>query len=386
MPKNIKIAYILSFLFNALFWLGIWVLYYLLFTNYSGIGLIETVAIASSILAEIPTGAVADLLGKKKTLMLAFLVAGAGNLYMALANSFSILIISVAFIAIGHSFYSGTIEALVFDSLKEKQQEKSYQKILAKINSIGYISSAIASIIGGFIYTLNPRFPHLLVSFCFFIALIICFFLKEPSIDTEKFSLKNYNFQVKQGFKQLFSQKNIKKQSLFLLTTGFFSVIAYESLIDLLAVDLGFKSQQLGFLFTAFYFSSALFSRFTPKLAQKLGNSQAFLITNLLMAIIFMTAPAMNLISGAILILLWAGLNAISTNIDSSVVNHHTQSKYRATTISTLMMLKRVPYIVFAYFIGNLIDQFSVRNITFVFGIALLLITLISYPKKTESS
>lgn len=63
--KNIAIAYLLTFCKNSWFWLGIWVFYYLQFTNYAGIGIIETVLIITMTLTEIPTGAIADLFGKQ---------------------------------------------------------------------------------------------------------------------------------------------------------------------------------------------------------------------------------------------------------------------------------------------------------------------------------
>ena len=64
--KNVKIAYVLSFLWRSWFWLGIWVFYYLRFTDYAGIGLLEAVMITTASLGEIPTGAIADVWGKKK--------------------------------------------------------------------------------------------------------------------------------------------------------------------------------------------------------------------------------------------------------------------------------------------------------------------------------
>jgi MFS family permease len=83
--NNITIAYVLTFAKNTWFWLGIWIFYYLRFTNYAGIGLIETVLIVTTTLTEIPTGAVADLLGKKKTLVIAFLLEAVGAYMMAFA-------------------------------------------------------------------------------------------------------------------------------------------------------------------------------------------------------------------------------------------------------------------------------------------------------------
>lgn len=70
--RNIILAYILSYLRQSCFWLGIWVYYYLRFTNYAGIGLIESIMILTMTVGEIPTGAIADLLGKKELYRLHF--------------------------------------------------------------------------------------------------------------------------------------------------------------------------------------------------------------------------------------------------------------------------------------------------------------------------
>ena len=90
--KNVKIAYYLSFLWRSWFWLGIWVFYYLRFTDYAGIGFLEAVMITTSTLGEIPTGAIADILGKKKAVSIAFFLGGLGNLIMAFAPNYWVLI------------------------------------------------------------------------------------------------------------------------------------------------------------------------------------------------------------------------------------------------------------------------------------------------------
>ena len=96
--KNIKLVYILSFLRTSYFWGGIWVLYYLSFTNYAGIGLLESIMIIGSVVTEIPTGAIADLLGKKKTLLFSFISLALGHLIMGIALNFTILALSIIII------------------------------------------------------------------------------------------------------------------------------------------------------------------------------------------------------------------------------------------------------------------------------------------------
>ena len=161
--RNIWIAYFLAFCKNAWFWLGVWVFYYLLYTNYAGIGLIETALVVTFILTEIPTGAIADLLGKKNSLMISFILGTIGSFMMAYAPDFIVLTISVIVLAIGGTLYSGTLEALIYDSLKQDKDEEHYPKVISNISSISLIAPALCGLIGGF--RINSRFishrtPH----------------------------------------------------------------------------------------------------------------------------------------------------------------------------------------------------------------------------------
>jgi len=49
LPRNIKLAYILAFLHNLMFWMGIWLLFYLSITNYAGVGLVESTWLIMSV-------------------------------------------------------------------------------------------------------------------------------------------------------------------------------------------------------------------------------------------------------------------------------------------------------------------------------------------------
>lgn len=68
-------------------------------------------------------------------------------------------------------------------------------------------------------------------------------------------------------------------------------------------------------------------------------------------------------------------LQAMYINVSSVVVNENTESKYRATTISTLNLLNNIPYVLTAFFLGSLADHYSaVMLATFLGGFLLLLL------------
>jgi MFS family permease len=386
--RNILLSYILAFSKTTWFWLGIWIFYYLRFTNYAGIGIIETVLIITVTLAEIPTGAIADIFGKKKTLILAFFLETVGAFMMAAAPNFNVLVLSVFVMCIGAAFYSGTIDALIFDSLKEEGEEGSYVKIISNINTISLLSPAICGAIGGFMYKISPSLPFYASAFGYLIGFIASSFLIEPHIDTVKFSIKNFLKQSGQGLRELFKTGEIKRQTILLLSVGFFVIISAEMLDGFLGFEFGFNEIQMGILWSVIYVVCAVASQLTPLIRRIFKGNLSIIIVGVFMAITFIVSPFVGLIAGGLTLALRSSLHSIFGNLYSIVINNNTESKYRATTLSTFNMIENIPYVLTAFFIGSLSDKLSAKTIALYLGILLivLIFTQIIFSRKYQTT
>lgn len=388
MIKNIRLAYLLVFLKNSWFWLGIWVFYYLRYTNYAGIGLIETVLIVTMTVFEIPTGAIADIFGKKRTLFLSFLLQGIGLLFMGVSPSFAFLAFAVFIAGVGGSLYSGTLEALVYDTLKQFNKESEYDKKIANINTIGWIAPAVCGALGGFMYVIKPGLPFLTSGALYLLGCITTLFLTEPLIDTVTFSFKNYLLQIKQGIKQLTKTIDIKNQTVLLLSIGVVVVIVDEMLNSFLGVEFGFKEKSIGVFWAVIYVISALASQAIPSYKKLFGEKTAFVFTGGIIALTLLVSPVLGLFFGGVSLLLRSSFQSIFSGLTSIAINNNTESKYRATTLSTFNMLKNIPYVLSAYFIGSLADRYSAKNSAFFLGILLtvfLFIQIINIKSQQRS-
>jgi MFS family permease len=375
--RNVRLAYVLKALYFSWFWMGIWVLFYLRFTNYAGIGLLETIMIVTRIVTEIPTGAIADMLGKKYTLLAAFVVSAIGNLLMGYASNFTMVIGSVLLITAAGSLFSGTFEALIYDSLKDEKQEKVYTKVIGNIFAIQLLAFAISSIIGGYLYTLRPGLPFIAVGVLQSIGLCITFFLREPKIDTAKFSFRSFIHQNIQGFKQLTKTKIIRSETYYFLSISVFLIILYEVVNDILAVEYGFNAAQLGILMAITYVVGALSSQLTASFLRKYTPVKLLTIMALFVAATLIVSPFVFFLLGGLTIIIRSGPHQIIENISSIIINKNTESKYRATTLSTFNMLICLPYAIFAFFVGSLMDSFTAKNITGATGICVLAVICI---------
>ncbi len=372
MSRNIFIVYLLTFFENSYFWLGTWVFYYLQFTNYAGIGLAEMALIVTVVLGEIPAGAFADLYGRKKALILAFLLLSIGGFIMTFTPNYLWLVIGIIAMGIGVSFFSGSLEALAYDTLKEEKKEHTYNKVIANITSISLIAIALFSAIGGFLHLIDPRIPFFLNAvFCVF-GFIAAFFLHEPTIDTSDFSLKQFLLQTKSGAHQLFRTQAVKAISITLLGIGAVTVVLDEMVNDFQSVEFGYDPVALGLLWAVISLIAAIVSKLISRAKWYKATMQTVFVIGLLLALTLIVSPLAGIAFGGIVLLIRFILQMVFINTTSEMVNHMTESRYRATTLSTFNLIQSIPYVVTAYFLGALADVYSAINLAFVIGLILL--------------
>lgn len=354
--------------------MGNWIFYYLGFGNYATVALLDSGAVMTSLLMEIPTGAFADIMGKKKTLMLAFLLQGLGNIFMGVAGNFWMLALSLwLMVCVGGAFYSGTIDALVYDSLKETKEEDTFDKKIAIISATRLWSMAICSILGGFAYYVFPGFPFILNGLVCLVGLVACFWLEEPAIDTEKYSLMTFFKQNTMGIRTLFSGAYMRKLSLYLAVTGAFALVIYNLLDDLLAVEYGFTPMGISVLFAAASLVAGFASMYLPRLKIKIDHRLMLIASMIVMALLLMLSPWVGMITFGVILLLRVIMEVVYENATSVMINKHTESKVRATTLSSLSLLRSLPYAVGGTFMGELVQvSGGARHFSLWYGLAIM--------------
>ena len=379
MQRNIKLMKIIMALNQAWFWFGIWIFYYLKFIDYGGIGIIESLMITSVFLLEIPTGALADLLGKKRTILIAIITLTIGQIVMTIAQDSLYIFISVFILSIGKALLSGTSDAIIFDSLKEIKQEKFFELILSQVRKYGLIVLAISSILGGFLYTINPRLPFLMTTLAFIISIPLGSLLQEPVIDTIKLNFRNYIKQNIKGFGQLFSNRNPKIWLFRLLALSGFIVIYYEFLDQALGMSFGFNEKWMGIIFAIVPIVNAFGNHVYPITAKILKKSSSWLMITICILVSALISPYLGMLFGGLTILFRNFFYPFIDITTSNTINQTVDSKYRATTLSTFNMLKSIPYIFLAFFIGKAVDNYSAMKVSMWISIIFILITLIIY-------
>lgn len=377
--RNIKIAYVLSFISEFYFPVSIWLFYYLNYLNFTEIGILTAIKIISSNIFEIPTGVFADIFGRKKSLTLAFIIYALVMFGFANISAFWMFLVLDILKSLSNAFYSGSLEALVYDTLKEENKESKYDKIVSNIESLQWVGLFLSSIAGGYFYYLNIKSPYIIQALLCLTAFIFTFFLVEPKLDSQKYLMSKLIYSNLKGFKELFKNVEISKLSISFITIGSGYLIASEFLGITQAREYGMDSRAVGIMFAIGFVISAFASQIYPKLKAIFGDNKLIIFSATLLIASFVFAKWAGLIVGAILIIGRISSSPIFRNTRSSMINRRIASKTRATTLSTLNLLTQLPLAFIAYFMGAYIDNNSANDFAFIVGVGIIILLAVQY-------
>lgn len=373
--SNISKYYLLGFLLTALFPVSNWVFFFSEYMDIKTIGIIDGVAILIGILSEIPTGALGDMLGKRKTLMIGYGFTAAASIIIAAASTVTQFLVGNTLFFIGFSFISGSQEAMAYDSLLEKGKEEMFTKVSSVYGTISIVSLLLSMGIGGLAFRVSPRLPWVLTGIYMFIAFFISSSIKEPKMDSEHFSLKKYFKQLSSGLKTLLSLKLRKLILPILLLTGVIE-LGQGLVRQSTGAYFGYDGETFGYLLAGSTFVATLLVIKLEAITKKLGE-YAFLLVLTAQVIMAYTIGYFtnNIYAGAIVVMMLVISGWVSKPLISIAINHKIESKNRATTISTLALLKQIPYIVLVLFFAQLAD---VENLKTLFLGIIVVLTVLS--------
>jgi MFS family permease len=376
--NNLYLLRKLSIFRSLFFVIPVWVSMELRYINLTQVALIEIVVLSSGLLLELPTGALADLIGRKKSVAISFFVGALAYALFAYADSFTLFLIAGMGFGLADALLSGALEALVFDTLKQSGREEEFTEISNRNQLTFNYSIVFAIIIGGLLYQYYPHLPSLLTSAAFVIAGLISTKFIEPDIDSEKFTLRNYLIQTKMGFKELFKNKQSRDISLFYILVGSLSWPIVITFKNFTLVDLGVSEKNMGFIFAVLSLASVQFLHVLIRKKVFANLKVVFLLPAILLSVFlplsyFYNVPMTVVIFFAIFI-----TSSMRWNILGKLSNQCYSSKNRATAISSLSMMISLIYLsslgVFAL-LNSRFDN-AIRSILLLMGACSILFLL----------
>lgn len=338
MKRNITVDYVYRFLSSFDITSAIWVL----FLGYKGmslieIGLLESIYHTCNLIFEIPTGAMADLLGRRRVIILSRVASVISCLIMLNSHSFWGFGIGFIFSAFGGNLNSGSEEALVYDSLIEENAVDSYLKLNSRLNVLIEIAQAMAVFIGGILAEYSFELSYSVALLVSVTAFFTSLQFKEPQIQAQH---QEKQVSVVIHFKNSF--RIIKENSLLTTLLLYFPLVFTFGTVlyfygQQFFADLGYSKIQISMIFLLNGLFSALGALFSEKM-NRLMKGKAWIYVPLMMSLCIIGFGHLRGLLAIITFILLNFLNASLYPISSLFINELTPSEQRATIISVSSM------------------------------------------------
>ena len=115
------------------------------------IGMLFGIAAFSAILLEVPTGGLADSIGRKRVTLLAQAVSIVAHIVLLFAISLPIAVVYAVLTGVARSLLSGSLDAWFVDALKTVDPKVNLQPLLAGANTIETSVLLVGVLVGAFI-------------------------------------------------------------------------------------------------------------------------------------------------------------------------------------------------------------------------------------------
>ena len=340
---------------------AVWLYFYRIFITDQQVGILDSMAFAIGLLAEVPSGALADKFGRDKMVRLGQVLAGSGLLIQAQGSSFMPFFAGQAIMMVGVSFVSGADEALFFEKLNFKRSSTDWRKLVTRATQATLVGSLLATVAGGWLHTVNPRIPWVLNGIFFISAAVLIRSIKDtrPKSARQKFSaeVKEYLNDIKTGFRQFGLPKLRLYIPIIITVQGLFYAAGW-GLLRLVLLD--------RFHFSPFWgaVAVAISSVITVVILAMMHRYADTLSERRVLTFVALASAASLLLSLAnigpwglvVVLVLYAGEHAFYPFM-SEILNNHAPEEQRATVLSMASFLRTLPYVALAPLIGFLNGQ-----------------------------
>jgi MFS family permease len=127
--------------------------------NFTQLGVLNSAWWAATVLGEVPTGYVADRIGRRSSLVVGATTHVVCVLVFGLLSTFWAILGVYTVWGIGSTFRSGSDSAWLYDTLSDSADEAQFTHIKGRGTALALAVSAASSLGGGWLYGLDPYYP-----------------------------------------------------------------------------------------------------------------------------------------------------------------------------------------------------------------------------------
>lgn len=310
-------------------------------------------AYALSVLAfEVPSGYLADVIGRRRTLILGAGLLPAGIAVYAFTSGFWPFVLAEVLIAIGNSMRSGSDSALIYDTLIGLGDEARYKMSEGKAFFYSRLASSLAAVLGGALAAASLRLPFYVNIATAALMLPLALSLVEP--DRPRIDTPRPIRDILETARVMLSDSRLRPLVLLaalVMSTGIVGLWSYFLYYRELGVGIGW----FGLLFALSQLASAVGAKVAGRIEARLGLRLGLLLLLAIGPGFFVLGLVRSVaIYPVILLNLFVWGTSFPVLLD--LMNRRIESRLRATALSVAAMAGSLAFTILSPAFGRVVD------------------------------
>jgi MFS family permease len=337
--------------------------------------IIQSIYSITIALIEIPSGYVADVLGRKNSMIIGSFFGMLGMIVYSFSFGFEGFLIAALCLGIGQSFISGSDTAIMYDSLLQLNRTKDFIKLEGRTISMGNLAEAFAFIIGGLLAEISLRTPFYYQIGIAFVGFFVAILLVEPTMhrleDGKTKPWKNIKNIIRFSLKE---NKTLRYYILYSSIIGAGTLtMAWFSQPYFMSIGINSKFY-FGLLGAGLNLAVAIPSFYAHKIEKSINTKTLLILILILICSCYFSISYTANLWGLLILLLFYITRGIATPVLRDYMNRHIPSEMRATVMSIRSFIIRLVFASTSPFFGYVADVYSLHQAVLLSGILFLML------------
>lgn len=307
------------------------------------------------IIFDAPAGYLADVIGRKRTLVAGSLVSAIGFQFLWYGQTFYDFAIYELILGIGLSLQSGCDVAILYNSLEKMRLHGSGAGYLGRRLTYSTIGEGMASLLGGFLAGISLNLPAYAMAAVAWVPVGVALSIYEP--EGQKLSGTSHIQNFRSIGKAVFGHSKLLTFAILaFIFYGFATFVAVWSMQPYWQ-SRGLSIGLFGYLWAANNFLVAFVARYAYLVERRLGSVVIVIIIALLPIIGYFGMGWTPNLWGLLFVVCFPICRALNQVIFQDAINRRVPGEMRATVNSVATLGMRGLFIVFGPMVGRVLDS-----------------------------
>lgn len=377
LKNNIKVLYAFSFCWLALVIIPVMVPFFASKgLSLADVFLLQSLFALSVVIFEVPSGYLADIIGRRNALILGSVFHGVGFTLLCFADSFLGLVLFEVTVGLGMSLLSGSDLSLLYDTqlaLKLSPAEKT--RGIARMRAVKAISEGLASLLASLLILWSFDAVVYANAVIAWMPFLLSFFLVEAPY--QKMESVSPWHDLRRILRHLFLQDRLLKLTTLAFT--FYGLVTFYVvwLVQPYWASQGIPLAWFGLLWALLNFTVAGAAHYCAALEERVGAGPVLLAMGLLPIVGYAGMAIHGGVVGLVLVFTFYISRGFHQVILTDAFNSRVPSEFRATANSLVGLMFRLVFIVTGPLVGYLYEWRGMQTTLFVLSAGSLLMLIL---------